>query len=519
MLAGKDYELKKLSASRNAIFGFLGWVVPLGFTIALTPFIVHGLGPESYGLYMLVMGMIGYLISLNFNVGRALTKYVSAFQTKQQTDQISEVLSSTLGLYMLIGIVTAGCMLLLSSWLIVHVFDIAPALQPVAKRLMIWAAVGLVFTFLSQVFGSVPQALQRFDLYALIITMSGVATILGNALIVWLRLGVTTMVAWVAIVITMASLAFMLLSRCLMPGVHLTRHVRRPLLFELLRFSGAVTAYQVFGNLLSLFERGWLTRRLGTEAVTYYAVPMNIAIYIHSFISSLTLVIFPVISEANELGDNVRLERIYTRAYKYVSLLVVFAVVTFVVSGQRLLSHWMGMDFAAKTAGVLLPQSVWAGIVAMGIIPWQMADGLGFPKWNAFLAFFWLVVSALLSIGLTSRLGILAPAWGRLIAVLSVPFYTLFVERRVFGRCLYRFWRKVVLSLLMAGGAAAALQYSVLNGRLFAGWLGLLAGTVSSGLLYISILWMGGYIDHSEKIRLKNVIARIVAPFTIGLVK
>ncbi len=509
-------NLKRLSASRNAMFGLLGWLIPLGFTFALTPFIVHGLGPASYGLYVLVMGVIGYLTSLNFNVGRALTRYVSTFQAKTETDQIGEVLSSTLWLYLLIGIITAGCMLLLSNWLIKKVLNIAPALQPEAKLAISWAAVVLVFTFLSQVFGAIPQALQRFDLYAVVIALSGVAILMGNAVMVWLRLSVSAMVAWVALVACLASLAFILISRRLLPGVHLTRHFRRPLLFELLRFSVAVTAYQVFGNLLVLFERGWLTRRLGAETVSYYVVPMTIATYIHSFIASITLVIFPIVSEANALGDKARLERTYTRACKYVSILVVFAVVTLVISGQRLLSEWMGANFASKTAGVLKVHANAMGLVAMGIVPWQLADGLGFPKWNAFLALFWLITAAFITVWLTPFFGILAPAWGRLVAVLSVPAYALFVEHRVFGHSLWKLWRKMAFSLVLAGGLTAAVQYIIQSRSPLIGWTVLLVSVASSGLVYLSVLCIVDFVGYDERAQLRCIFARLMTQFTVG---
>ena len=36
--------MKSVSTSRNVLFGFLGWLLPLGFTVVFTPVIVHGLG-------------------------------------------------------------------------------------------------------------------------------------------------------------------------------------------------------------------------------------------------------------------------------------------------------------------------------------------------------------------------------------------------------------------------------------------------------------------------------------------
>jgi len=501
------YDLKKTSVSRNVLFSFLGWVLPLCFTFVLTPFIIRGLGSESFGLYLLIMGVVGYLASLNFNVGRAITKYVSAFQVNRQTEQISEVLSTTLGLYLLIGIVTAGGMLLLSNWLVVDALKIAPALQPVAELSLTWAAAGLLFTLLSQVFGAIPQALQRFDLYGIITIISGIASVAGSALIVWLGLDVAALTAWVALVSFFTSVAFIVVTHRLLPGVRLTGRVQKPLLVGLLKFSGAVTAYQIFGNLLVLFERGWLTRSLGAAAVTYYVVPMTIAIYIHSFITSLTLVIFPMVSEAGAHRDTFRLRKIYTRAYKYVSVLAVFPVITLVVNGHQFLSNWMGEDFASKAVGVLEVQAIAFGLLALLIVAWQVADGLGFPSRNAILSLIWLAIVVPVGIWLTPRLNILGLAWARLLAMGSVPVYIIYIERRVFGHWLASFWARTGVSLLFGGGLAAIVQVFLLN-QMQVGWLWLSAEIGFSGVVYLSTLWAIGYLDEDERKRIRESVVR-----------
>ena len=308
--------MKSISTSRNVLFGFLGWVLPLGCTVAFTPMIVHGLGPDAYGLYAVIVGVIGYLASMNFNVGRSVTKYISACLPESQARLAGEVLSTSFFLYMFIGV--AGAVLLVASadWLVVRVLAIAPVYQSTARLSLYLGAAGLTFTLLAQLLSAAPQALQRFDLYGYVTIGSGVAAITGNGLMVWLGFGFAALIAWNVVVGLFACLAFAAIARRLLPGVRLTVRLRKSLLMELLRFSGAVTIYQVAGNLIVLFERGWITRVLGSAAVTYYVIPMTIAIYIHAFIASLTQVVFPMTSEASAGRDMERVHRTYTHALK-----------------------------------------------------------------------------------------------------------------------------------------------------------------------------------------------------------
>jgi O-antigen/teichoic acid export membrane protein len=456
------------------------------------------------------MGFIGY--SFNFSIGRAITKYVSAYRANNQTERIGEVLSSTLILNLCVSFVSAGALVLMTNWLITHVLNIAPKLQPQARLAFYLASAGLVFTMLSQVFNAVPQAVQRFDVYSLIATSAGIATILGNGLLVWRGFGVNALIAWNVIAMVFACAAYFFALRRLLPEAHMTLRIKKDLLLGIIRFSGAVTAYQVFANLLVLFERSWLTRTLGPAAVTYYVVPMTIALYIHAFIASLTLMIFPMTSEANARQDNVRLYLIYTRALKYVCMLVAFLTITLAIGSWKFLSNWMGPDFAHHSARVLAIQAVAFGVIAIGIVSWQMVEGMGYPSRNALLVVSWVMIAIPLIVVLTPRLGIEGTAYARLMGVLTVPVYTLYVERRIFGRCLWEFWRRTGLMLILAGSIMGVMQ-TILFNKLPDSWLWLGASVCASGCLFFGLLWLAGYLDQNERAWLRRLVARVISTF------
>lgn len=502
--------MKRISLSRNVLFGFLSWLLPLGVTFLLTPLIVHGLGAEAYGLYALVMGFVAY--SFTFNVGRAITKYVAAYRASGQSERLGEVLSTTLLINLVIGVLSALALALCANVLVTRVLNIAPQFQANARLAFYLAAVGLLVTMLSQVFNAVPQAVQRFDVYSLIATCTAMTIIVGNGSLVWLGFGLKSLIAWNVFATSLSCAAYFIAGRRLLPEARLGFRFNKDLLVGILRFSGAVIAYQVLANLLLLFERGWLTRTLGSAAVTFYVVPMTIAIYIHAFVSSLTLVIFPLASEAGAQQDTVRLHTIYTRAYKYVSLLVLFLVVTLMTGSYQILSNWMGEEFAVNSARVLTLQAAVFGLIAWGIVAWQIADGLGHPGRNALLVLSWLVIAVPLMVWLTPRFGIVGMAYGRGASALTIPAYILLTEKLVFGRCLWRFWLRTGALLLFSGALMAAVQLLLFH-ELPHGWLWLILSVAVSGALYFGLLWMIGLLDTDERAWLKNFVSKTSAIF------
>ena len=500
--------MKRISLSRNVLFGFLSWLLPLGFTILLTPLIVHGLGAEFYGIYALVMGFVAY--SFTFNVGRAITKYVAAYRANEEHERIGEVLSTTLLINLIIGALSAIALALSANVLVTRVLNIAPKLQANAKIAFYLASVGLLVTMLNQVFNAVPQAVHRFDVYSLIATATGMATIGGNGLLVWLGFGLTSLVAWNVMATSLSCAAYFVAARRLLPEADLAFRFNRDLITGILRFSGAVIAYQIFANLLLLFERGYLTRTLGSAAVTFYVVPMTISIYIHAFITSLTLVLFPLASEADARQDMTGLHTIYTRAYKYICMLVLFLVLTAAVGSRQLLSNWMGTDFANHAAGVLSTQAFVFGMMALLVVPWQIADGLGYPWLSALLSLWWLVSTILLAVFLTPRFGIQGMAYSRLLPMMITPLFILIVERIAFGRCLWEFWRRIGLALGAAGALTALVQYLMFQ-NLPLGWIWFLLTVGASGIVFLAMLLAIRYIDETEQKWLRGLVARVGA--------
>ena len=207
--------------------------------------------------------------------------------------------------------------------------------------------------------------------------------------------------------------------------------------------------YGALGSLISLAERVTISRYCGTAAVTYYSVPMLIGIYIHGATAALTLVVFPLASQAVALKDIERLKRLYTRAFKYVAPLIALAVTLSVVGGNAALTIWIGPAFAVHTKGLFAIHALTYGIIAFGIIPWQVIEGMRGPWLERKTSVIWAVIAIPAMLILTPHIGC-GPAIARLLSVTSIFVYIYLVEKRVFGKVLWSFWRKTVSRVIAA---------------------------------------------------------------------
>ena len=489
-----NQDEKRRAILRNVLYGFSMWILPLALSFVVTPVIVRALGAEEYGIYALVLGFISY--SFNFSLGRAITKYIAEYRYHHETEKIREVVSATFFVNVAVGGLGTAVICLAAEWLSRDVFMIEPALQTKMVHALYVSALIIFFAMLTQVFTAVLQGLHRFDAFSKFFNVINIALILGNLLIVVNGYGMLALLAWNLANTVIACLVFFFAARALLPEMRLNFDFRRETLGKVAGFSRGVVGYQILANLFLLFERSWITRQLGAESLTFYILPMLLALYLHGFVSSLTMVLFPLASELND--DRERLRRLYLQATKIVSFLVVFLALSLMIESELLLTLWVGPEFGARSADLLILHTITFGLAAVYIISFQMAEGLGHPGFNFLMMAIGAAVGMPLMIVLSKSFGLYGAALGRAAAFTTIFLSTFYLEKWIFGRVQAKFWLRTGGMLAVAAAlAAAAEKLLVLN--LPRNWFSFVAAVAAGGIVYCGTLWALGFVTAEEK--------------------
>jgi O-antigen/teichoic acid export membrane protein len=270
---------------------------------------------------------------------------------------------------------------------------------------------------------------------------------------------------------------------------------------------------QFFANFLLLFERSWITSRLGTEAVAYYVIALNLGVYVHAFVGSISLALFPLSSEIEARGDKSELLRIYTKATKIVLMLAVFLCLTLINGRDFILGLWVGLDFVEKSSDALVTHALTFSLLAVVIVSVQIIEGVGQPGVTAAAIFVWLITSTPLMIVLIDDYGITGVGIARLLGALIFIPTILYIERKVFGHILLGFWRRNLLIVGFAAAAASLVQYFIFQ-NLAMSWINFSGGLVFGGLVFGFCLLIAGFVSPNEKEWLKNRFNRSVFNFT-----
>jgi O-antigen/teichoic acid export membrane protein len=374
---GRDSLGQRLVA--NTLFNFLGQLYVLALGFAVVPYVVHRLGPDLYGLLMLVAAIGGFAGVLNLGVGRAFSKYVAELYWQRDFARISSLFQTAFAIALLAG--SAGCLILIAfrDSLSSALFHGGADSERYVAFALLMTAVGVFISMAMEPLSAIPVALQRFDIYNGMNILSSTLRNLGAVLVLVLGFFLRA----VLVVYLFASLTLLVIyaryARRLIPGLRLRPRLRWPELKRLLGFSVFVILAGVSALVVHRLDRVLVAYFLPIAAVAYYVVPYSLAEQTCLGVGNITSVIFPSASELSAMQALDKVRELYLRATKMVVLAgLPVAVVLLVVPGQ-ILRYWVGADFAVR--GALTLRLLAAGFFfnILAHVPFVVAQGVGRP--------------------------------------------------------------------------------------------------------------------------------------------
>src|SRR5215475_10201825 len=96
-------SLKK-RALKNVMSSWGGLATNIAVGFFLSPFILHHLGDDAFGLWVLIFSLTGYYGIFDFGIRSSLIRYVSKFQATGERDQLALLVNTSLFAYTCLGV-------------------------------------------------------------------------------------------------------------------------------------------------------------------------------------------------------------------------------------------------------------------------------------------------------------------------------------------------------------------------------------------------------------------------------
>src|SRR6266702_2261189 len=320
----------------NAAVGFL-----------LTPYVLHHLGDEPFGLWVLVVTIVGYYGLFDAGVRSSILRYASRHRALGEQQRANEVVATAFYYYL-----GACALVILATYLLVgptsRFFSVHDQVLSAFKSLFWLAGVVQGLTLPLVVFSASLEAAGRFDqVYVIRVGSLAVRVI---AVIAVVRAGGGLFGVGAAVLLSQLLAYGVQVPLAIRANQGLSLHpkwVRKSAFQSLLRYGSISLTVGIAERLRSSIYPVVIAKFLTPVAVTFFSLPVRILSLPTEGIGTMTEIVNPVSSELEARNDFAKLRELIQLSVQSAFLLLAPIAAFLFVFGREVLALWVGSEYAS----------------------------------------------------------------------------------------------------------------------------------------------------------------------------
>lgn len=426
-------QLRLWHLVRNVLSNWFGTAATLAVGFFLSPFVVHRLGNAAYGVWMLAVFSVNYLLLFDMGMRSSILRYVSKGHTTQDHQGASEVISAVLWVRIILSAVVLLFTGILAA-LFPVLFKVPASLAVQGREAVLIIGVSTALNMSVGVFGGVISALNRYDLHNLVVLTQLAIRVTGTiaALLTGHGIVAIAICELVATAVRCALLAF--ISRRIYPNLRVSlKRPNRDVLRKIWSYSAYAFLLTVSSQLVYQTDNLVVGAFVSAVAVTFYSIGNSLCRYAQQIVESITVTFTPAASTYESAGNIASLRALYVNGTRLVIAVSSPILVTFLTRGRTFIGLWMGPQYS-HSSGIVLTILALALFFSLSnstasAIAWGIEKHKKVAKWAIFEAVANLTLSVLLAI----KIGIYGVAIGTLVPslVIHLVFWPQYVPQLV----------------------------------------------------------------------------------------
>jgi O-antigen/teichoic acid export membrane protein len=379
------------------------------------PFLVHNLGDDVYGVWVLVLSFTGYMWILDFGIRTTITKYVSEYRAKKEYEYLNKIISSSLFMFMGIGAITILVSIICACYLDKFV-SIDPSLVMDAKIAMVIVGVNTALFFVFGVFSGIISGEQRHDLSSNIEIVSLTLKTLLIVIFVKLGYGIVALGAVTLLATIGSQIVLQIYAKKIYPQLRISyKLISLDIYKKIFGYSIYAFIVSVSAKIINQTDNVVIGIFLGPAWVTLYSVGARLSIYSRQLIQIMSGVLMPTISEFQAKEENHNIQRILILGTKYSYMILLPIFMIFLFMGQDIILFWIGRKYISEGFPVAILLMMPHLLAPSEYIMKSLLFGIGRLKAVTIAALIEAAANLVLSIIFVRKIGLIGVALGTLI--------------------------------------------------------------------------------------------------------
>lgn len=322
-------------------------LVELALGFLLTPFILHRLGDENYGLYVLVGAIIGQGALLDFGIAPALIKYVAEHSAKRDHERMRSLIATVQVLYCSIGLLTLLLTVALAAAL-PYLFNVQALQRDTATMVVLLMGARLAISIPCQTPWAVLWALHKYGQANAIVALRTILTAAATVAVLLLGGGIIGMVAVTIPVTLLIQLIFVWYARRVAPEISFGfRGAGREFAKVVVSYGASMSFADIAYYIQAKSDEIIIGAFLPVSAVSPYAIARRLGVLPQILAEQALGGIVPLTSELDAKGDSDRLRSLYMVGSRVTFSISISTAGVLIALAGPLLTVWVGADYAS----------------------------------------------------------------------------------------------------------------------------------------------------------------------------
>jgi O-antigen/teichoic acid export membrane protein len=420
----------KLRVLKNVASSWAGLAVNVAVGFFLSPFILHRLGDEAFGLWVLIFSLTGYYGLFDFGIRSSLIRYVSKFQATGDKDQLARLINTSLFTYTCLGLALMVPSVV-GSFYVDRWFHVPAAFLRDARILFFMVGASLSLGFPLGISGGILEGLQSFYL----LNWTNIVSTLLRAVLIVLALthglGLLTVALITVALPLITSAVRAVIAQRVLPIPYGWRYVDRHALKQVANYGSVTFMIMVAGRLRFRTDAVIIGTFLSASAITYFSIASRLVDYAQEVVSSLAQVFTPMSSHFHATGDYTQLRKIFLTGNRACALIMFPISVSLLMLGKSVIEAWVGPRYVTSYSVLVIlviPSTLYYAQSTSN----RILFGMSLHKSLGIVVLLEGIANVILSIALVRPLGIVGDALGTAIPLLCTA--VLFLPRHLCRR-------------------------------------------------------------------------------------
>jgi O-antigen/teichoic acid export membrane protein len=486
-------------------------LLKLVLTFLLTPIFIDNLGTYKFGIWELVVAILGYTGLLDLGLLSTIARFTAKYRAEDDQDALNKVFSSVLAFLTTIGFVLAVITLSIAF----TQPDILVESENDNINEYFWflviIAIQIAAKFPGLVAAGTLEGYQKYYIKNILTVIDSVfiitATLLfmnkENALV--LLAGVSTFgLAWKYIVY------FIVLRKDhSYPLIYSRAHVSIATLKELLSFGLKSFVQGVAHRIEARSDIFVIGSILGPAIVPLYSIPSNLVAYLDNFVQTGSNAFMPLFSDLSARKQNNKITKIYILTSKLLVSILILLSIGILFLGAHFVGIWIGDQFYDDAVQLIPFLILYSIIPLLNPLASRYLTAVGRHGIYAKIAPVTAILNITLSILLAKEWGIVGVAIGSVIPVFIFFPVILTVSCNSVGISPLRYLYLVVVPTIIPGIALSTYLYFSLMDNVAVSYLSIINMALIGGAIYLSTYILIS-TNRKEKQLIKNYYLRII---------